>query len=84
MELESRIKRLEKASRVARGSRLPEAPRVGGLARHVAIERHIAWLRVVAADPQFSDLREQIRGRIEACIEARRMEIRWLVPGPKG
>ena len=83
MQLKSRIKRLEKASQLKRGNHLPEPPRVGGLPRHVAIERHIAWLRAVAADPQFSELREQIRGRIEACVEARRMEIRWLVPGPK-
>jgi hypothetical protein len=84
MELKARIKRLEKASRLARGSRLPEAPRVGGLPRHVAIERHIAWLRLVQADPQFFEVREQIRTRIAACVEARRMEIRWLVPGRNG
>jgi len=74
MKLESRIKRLEKAFLFTLGSRLPQAPRVAGLPRHVAIKRHILWLRTVAADPRYFELRTQIQKRIAECEMAYRAE----------
>jgi len=74
MKLESRIKRLEKAFLLTLGSPLLQAPRVGGLPRHIAIKQHILWLRTVAADPRFFELREQIQKQIAECEMAYRAE----------
>jgi hypothetical protein len=67
MELESRIKRLEKAFRLTLGNRLPAAPRVGGLPRADAILKYIDYFRRLTADPRFESQLEQIEKRIAEC-----------------